>query len=383
MCCVMPPASPETTLVSRMASSRLVLPWSTWPMIVTTGARGMRSSGASSNVSSAVTSSAALVIVISRSSSAPIISTASFVSVCVMPTSSPRPIMIFWICAVEMPSAAARSLTVTPERTVAGPVGAGTSSRRSVRCSPRPRRPRWRVSRCGREAAVSMTTRRRPPSCGPRCGPSHARAAGRIGAGAVAAGRWSPTAGRGPLAACRASRSGSGRGRTRGAGRGRRGLRRRRGGGGRGGRGTRRAIGAAAAERTRCRSLVDGVALQAHAGLGEAAGHLSGVEPALAGNVGYTLSRHLERGCYQGVLAPSAALWTACQSPSATVTRARRERVSSPWRAISAATQASGRAHVRAAPGSAPDREHARARRRAAGRARAAGAGWRNRSTFA
>ena len=97
MCCVMPPASPETTLVSRIASSRLVLPWSTWPMIVTTGARGMRSSGASSNVSSAETSSAALVIVISRSSSAPIISTASFVSVCVMPTSSPRPIMIFWI----------------------------------------------------------------------------------------------------------------------------------------------------------------------------------------------------------------------------------------------------------------------------------------------
>ena len=39
MCCVMPPASPETTLVSRIASSRLVLPWSTWPRIVTTGAR--------------------------------------------------------------------------------------------------------------------------------------------------------------------------------------------------------------------------------------------------------------------------------------------------------------------------------------------------------
>ncbi len=33
----MPPASPETTLVSRMASSSDVLPWSTWPMMVTTG----------------------------------------------------------------------------------------------------------------------------------------------------------------------------------------------------------------------------------------------------------------------------------------------------------------------------------------------------------
>ena len=39
MCWVMPPASPATTSVSRMASSSDVLPWSTWPMIVTTGGR--------------------------------------------------------------------------------------------------------------------------------------------------------------------------------------------------------------------------------------------------------------------------------------------------------------------------------------------------------
>ena len=39
MCCVMPPCSDAVTFVSRMASSRLVLPWSTWPMIVTTGGR--------------------------------------------------------------------------------------------------------------------------------------------------------------------------------------------------------------------------------------------------------------------------------------------------------------------------------------------------------
>ncbi len=37
MCWVMPPASPRTTSVERSASSRLVLPWSTWPMTVTTG----------------------------------------------------------------------------------------------------------------------------------------------------------------------------------------------------------------------------------------------------------------------------------------------------------------------------------------------------------
>ena len=180
--------------------------------------------GASSNdLLGGSTSSAALVIVISRSSSAPIISTASLVSVCVMPTSSPRPIMIFWICAVEMPSAAARSLTVTPERTVAGPVGAGTSSRRSVRCSPRPRRPRWRVSRCGREAAVSITTRRRPPSCGPRCGRATREPPGGLAPAPLppAGGRPPPAAG--PLAAgLRARRPGRGRRGTRGPGRGRR-----------------------------------------------------------------------------------------------------------------------------------------------------------------
>ena len=32
MCCVMPPASPATTLAWRMVSSSVVLPWSTWPM---------------------------------------------------------------------------------------------------------------------------------------------------------------------------------------------------------------------------------------------------------------------------------------------------------------------------------------------------------------
>ncbi len=51
MCWVMPPASPETTLAFRMWSSREVLPWSTWPMTTTTGARDWRSSSLSSAVS--------------------------------------------------------------------------------------------------------------------------------------------------------------------------------------------------------------------------------------------------------------------------------------------------------------------------------------------
>src|SRR5437773_829643 len=43
----MRPASPATTLVERMASSSEVLPWSTWPMMVTTGGRGVSPAGSS------------------------------------------------------------------------------------------------------------------------------------------------------------------------------------------------------------------------------------------------------------------------------------------------------------------------------------------------
>ena len=39
ICCVIPPNSWATTLVSLKASNRVVFPWSTWPIIVTTGGR--------------------------------------------------------------------------------------------------------------------------------------------------------------------------------------------------------------------------------------------------------------------------------------------------------------------------------------------------------
>src|SRR5688572_5168692 len=48
MCCVMPPASRAVTFVVRIASRRLVLPWSTWPRIVMTGGRGFSLPGSSS-----------------------------------------------------------------------------------------------------------------------------------------------------------------------------------------------------------------------------------------------------------------------------------------------------------------------------------------------
>src|SRR6266403_1485477 len=58
MCWVMPPASPAATLDLRITSSKVVLPWSTWPMIVNTGARGAKSSILSSTSSSTVLSGA-------------------------------------------------------------------------------------------------------------------------------------------------------------------------------------------------------------------------------------------------------------------------------------------------------------------------------------
>lgn len=45
MCCVMPPASEAATWLFLRLSSRVVFPWSTCPMMVTTGGRGTRLPG--------------------------------------------------------------------------------------------------------------------------------------------------------------------------------------------------------------------------------------------------------------------------------------------------------------------------------------------------
>ncbi len=91
MCCVMPPASVSTTAVERIASSNVVLPWSTWPMIVTTGGRAVRSASTSSTISGS-SSSAACLIVTSRSTSDAISSTSSSESDWVAVRICPRPI---------------------------------------------------------------------------------------------------------------------------------------------------------------------------------------------------------------------------------------------------------------------------------------------------
>ena len=57
MCCVMPPASPLATRVRRMESSSDVLPWSTWPITVTTGGRGSASDSRSRPCASASSAS--------------------------------------------------------------------------------------------------------------------------------------------------------------------------------------------------------------------------------------------------------------------------------------------------------------------------------------
>ena len=118
MCWVMPPASPAATSVSRMASSSDVLPWSTWPMIVTTGGRAARSSSASSNSGSASTSSAAWTISIFLSNSSAITCTASSVSVWVSVAISPSCISFLITSGTGTPRYSATSLTVEPELTL-------------------------------------------------------------------------------------------------------------------------------------------------------------------------------------------------------------------------------------------------------------------------
>src|SRR5690349_22851072 len=140
MCWVMPPASVLTTDDSRMASSSVVLPWSTWPMIVTTGGRSTRVVGSSSKTTSSSSSSSVCWIVISRLSSVPISSTASSVSETVSVTICLRSIISVMILAGEMPSASARSLTVMPDGTLTGPVGTSGSRFGSDRGAPRSRR---------------------------------------------------------------------------------------------------------------------------------------------------------------------------------------------------------------------------------------------------
>ena len=120
MCCVMPPASPAATSVSRMASSSDVFPWSTWPMMVITGGRSISSSSVSSKAGSSSTSSAAEWIVTFLSNASASTSMASSESVCVSVAISPSSMSFLMTSGAESLSDSATSLTVLPERTGLG-----------------------------------------------------------------------------------------------------------------------------------------------------------------------------------------------------------------------------------------------------------------------
>ncbi len=136
MCWVIPPNSPATTSVLRMASSRSVLPWSTWPITVTTGGRGTsRDSSIASSSSAALASSSMSTISTVLPSSPATSSMAASVSDWVIVTISPAMSRVFTISAGVTPSFSARSWGDAPRatRTTASPgasawaSGAGSS----------------------------------------------------------------------------------------------------------------------------------------------------------------------------------------------------------------------------------------------------------------
>ena len=110
MCWVMPPASPAVTSVSRIASKRLVFPWSTWPMTVTTGGRGIGGPSGPSRSSSSSSSGSATTT--SYPSSSPRITALSDDMAILIVAISPRPISLRMMSVAGTFTASENSLTV-------------------------------------------------------------------------------------------------------------------------------------------------------------------------------------------------------------------------------------------------------------------------------
>ena len=179
MCWVMPPASVETTEDSRIASSSVVLPWSTWPMIVTTGGRADELLGI-------VVEDDLLVLlvggVLDRDLAVELV--ADQLDGLVGQRHGqrhhlPQAHHQVMILAGEMPSFSARSLTVIPDGTLTGPVGTSTSRLGSGRGAPRSRRWPALAAGLGVDHDPALALRRgaalRPRLAG-RPGPAAARA---------------------------------------------------------------------------------------------------------------------------------------------------------------------------------------------------------------
>ena len=131
MCWVIPPASPAATSVFRIASSSEVLPWSTWPMIVTTGGRSTSSSSGSSNTGSATVSSSEWTTSTFLPSSAASTWIASSDSVVVSVFISPSAISCFMTSGTGTSRYSATSLTVDPELIRIASVSASAVARRT------------------------------------------------------------------------------------------------------------------------------------------------------------------------------------------------------------------------------------------------------------
>ena len=183
MCWVMPPASPAATSEDRMASSSDVLPWSTWPITVTTGARGASSAGSSatSNRPSSTSASA------TRRTVWPISSAIS----CAVSASITSLIVTIWPCFISrrMTSTArsdmrlARSWMVIASGIVTSRTSFSFGSLDAMPLSRCVRRRNEATERSRTSSARSAVTSVRRP----RCFSTPARGAGRGAAGARAA----------------------------------------------------------------------------------------------------------------------------------------------------------------------------------------------------
>ena len=122
----MPPASVCCTPEWRMASSRDVLPWSTWPMTVTTGGRGLRSDSSSWNVN--CISSSGEMILISRPRSPATSSTRSSLIDCVNVSGVPSKNRRLTISLPGTSRTSASSPTVMPLVTVTVPTATPSAS---------------------------------------------------------------------------------------------------------------------------------------------------------------------------------------------------------------------------------------------------------------
>ena len=128
MCWVMPPNSLSVIFEERMASSSEVLPWSTWPMIVTTG-RARRAAGRAPGARAPAracswTSSSKVTTIASTPSSSASFCASSGSSTWLMLATMPRSNSTLIRSRAFTPSLSANSRSVMPSESVIAPAGA-------------------------------------------------------------------------------------------------------------------------------------------------------------------------------------------------------------------------------------------------------------------